>query len=433
MTPTRIGPCRIFGACGGEVCFSMRIECFFVGPRGCEVGRVEPGEVCVAKVLLLFTFLSKETRRPHVSRLRYEGLGVNCRGALRVVFPAPIGCLGVKSRGVVKRIVRMYPSIVQLGSAMESFGKRAGLSIIARSDECCACYVSFSRKTRTICGRNNAVPRATILPISSRGLARIVCPRGVICISFKGAAMRIRGTRGIGGVITLETISPFTLRAGLATVARDNEFCAFSLQCTPKYREFSFVISGRSAGGGRITVLRKERQGAQRGTLLRGRVSQEPGLLAGVESRITNVEFYIAGVFISGSVLLFHFKLRGHSRVNCAVSFVHFCVRSTGGQGGATIRRLRRRPLFSFGHPRRITTLSSYSFAITLPGFAVPSGGILVVRVRREGKKERFCCGLGGGRLVGTRVLFPRVMKGPWEVPRSGRADSIPVPLLSNA
>lgn len=381
----------------------------FLEPRrgwGRTVGEVM---VSLVAVLVISNLESRAVRRVHSS-----SFSISTCGAFRLVFAGRMGCFSVNSRGITNRGVRTCPGTVHLGSAIPAFRKVAGVDIIATSKRCCDCGVSFAGSLLRDClvmkGRCREPPEVSI---DSDRRARLVFPRGVVCISCKAASIRIMGTSKMSGVMTMHTTKGFARSAGVDIIATSRGFCAFSLSCSSRPDRMSFIMSPNTGTTDQeMTLLSGGRLGDIRHRGLEGRVGSHVRSLPGLCGSCTKVHFAVAGVFVSGSVLFFGFHLAGCDGVSCMPSFIHFCVRSTGGHGGATVRRVSRGPLFFFSLPREVPTRSDGAFAMTLGGFAVPSGGILVVRMRRLKKKHRFGCGLGGTPVVDTRVLGPKAHRG---------------------
>lgn len=117
------------------------------------------------------------------------------------------------------------------------------------------------------------------------------------------------------------------------------------------------------------------------------------------------VRALLGKICVRGSLVCFRVTIHGVSGISCSVSFVHFGIISGGITGQATIRRACIGPIQIFDRRGAISKGTAIHGIFIFPGVALPSSGILAIRVFRGNKKQRRSFGVTGKRLVKTGLV----------------------------
>lgn len=358
-------------------------------------------------VLLVIT-MSTATR---VHPIRDLPVTMGCSGAVRLVFPSTIGCDRTIASFITISGPRGMPRVLHVGTGDGDFDGRAAIDITARKNFFCSFGISCTSDLRRAgCFLPNVAdvgPSAIFVGRISR--ARLVTPRGIVCVSCNSAYVGIDGTRGARGVVHVVThandIRRFPGRAGISFTARDNEFFAFGISCHSGPSTFMCRINRGGPRGGTGIVLAS-------GVVPTNRHSSIVGEICGTHQRVFGgnvihggVIFSLGGLRVCSGLLLFAFRVRGGDHLPCSVSCVQCCVISHGATGLATSRRISRRTLFSRGCTPHVRNGSGVGCIVTFSGFAVPSSGFFHVRVGRGGNNHRILFSLRGDSVMGISRL----------------------------
>lgn len=118
---------------------------------------------------------------------------------------------------------------------------------------------------------------------------------------------------------------------------------------------------------------------------------------------------------VGGSLLCLRASLHGTSSVSFSVSRVHFGIISGGITGHATVRRGFVRPMEACGHLAAISNGTAMHGVFILPGLALPSSGLLMIRVCRGNNTHRRSFHVRGASLITTGPI-DRLRLGWWPV-----------------
>lgn len=252
--------------------------------------------------------------------------------------------------------------------------------------------------------------------IAFTGAIRVVFPTTIHCISLKDGRVVTNGTSNTRGMVQIGTAARnFPNRAGFSIVYRSNDFFSFGTGCTHRPRVLGVRVGsflrGRSASSfsrAHVGVCFQRLNG--RDPLLIGLVVRDVcgGGSQGIH-RLNDghfkVRFLVGKVCACGKVLCMRARAGGDSGIPFSASFVEFGVASGGIPGHATVRRAMLSTMHDCGRIVRVTKGSAIHAICTLPGFAVPSSGLLIIRLCRGGNKQRRAVQIRGTSVIGTRIV----------------------------
>lgn len=278
------------------------------------------------------------------------------------------------------------------------------------------------RRSKSLCRKlaqglafSQVVPPCN-LRIACSGAARVVFPSSIHCISLKSLGLVTNGTSNTRGIVHMGTaMGGFHRRAGVSIVARDKDFCAFGMGCTRRplllgVRVGSFVRSKDRIGhpGGTLSVCLGRLNDRSPGLmcLVSGSIRGGGGERVGrVKDGTFNVRCLLHNLCARGKLLCFRARVEGQSGMPCRISFIAFGVISGGIVGHATVRRRIVFPLHTCSCMAAITKGGSKHAIFILSGFAVPSSGILIIRVRRGDNKERRAFAIRDRSVIETEIV----------------------------
>lgn len=252
--------------------------------------------------------------------------------------------------------------------------------------------------------------------IAFTGAMRVVFPSTIGCISLNDGCVVTKGTSKTRGIIEIGTAARnFPNRAGFSIVYRSNDFCSFGTGCTRRPRVLGVRVGSFLRGRSAASFDR-----AQVGVCFHRLNGRDPLLMelvvrsvcGGGSQRVGRlkyghfkIRFLMGNVCSRGKLFCFRARMGGDSGIPFSASFVHFGVISGGMTGEATVRRAIVSPIQDCGRVLIVNNGDAIYAICAIPRFAVPSSGVLIVRLIRGGKNERRAVQIRGSSVITTGIV----------------------------
>jgi conjugative transposon TraN protein len=232
------------------------------------------------------------------------------------------------------------------------------------------------------------------LPVTYSKTSNLIFPYAIKSVDRGSAAIIVQKARGVNNILQVKAARKGFDETNLSVITADGRFYSFLVDYSPSPPELNIVFGGAGAKDSVMAIT----GAVNEETLDREAVeivAAKTFLHVGKSSQ--QLRLGLAGIYLAGQTLWFHFRLRNRSEIDYNPSNTRFFLRDKKRSRRTAIREKELLPVYS--SLQTVPGGRTESIAVGFAPFTVPHSELLIIQF----------VDAGGGRFIELKVK-PRIL-----------------------